>query len=148
MDISFLQSFSLQVSILVCSVALPTSRTSALGDVTSLCVLSYKCENVENERSKQFVSLRFSLRPSLLASLDHLITQRGGVIGIVLGIYLVSVSFRSCVRAGEAKLCERISEEAPSVPRANALENSFPFLFCFCFSYSDADRLLCFPWIK
>ena len=52
------------------------------------------------------------------------------------------VSFRSCVRAGEAKLCERVSEKAPSLPRANALENSSGF-----FSSSCPYGMLCFTWV-
>ena len=57
------------------------------------------------------------------------------------------LSFHSCVLAGEAKLIERVSDEAPSEARADALENSSSASsssFSFFFSYSDAYGLLCF----
>ena len=50
----------------------------------------------------------------------------------------------SCVRAGEAKLCERLSENDYLNAGENSLEISASFVVC---SFSSAYGLLCVTWV-
>ena len=59
----------------------------------------------------------------------------------------IDFGFGSIVRAGEAKLCERVSEKAPSAPRENPLENSSGCSLSLS-SSSSAYGLLFFTWVS